>query len=143
MTADPTRRTAAPGQAVRPPGARLVPALLAALAALGVAWVLRHFVIEPAAIAHACDPAPWAGACAGRTLVILAFVNQEIGWLALAAGTLATLLRSRMLAAAALACGAAGLVLYSYEPAGAGALLGLLVLARANAQAASATIRAA
>jgi hypothetical protein len=143
MSADRIRRTPASGPAAPLPKVGLVAALLSALAAFGIAWALRHFAIEPAAIAHACDPAPWAGACAGRTLVILTFVNQEIGWFAFAAGALATLLRSRVLAATALACGAAGLVLYSYEPAGAGALLGLLVLVRANAQAASASISAA
>jgi hypothetical protein len=122
------------------PAARLLPPLLAALAVLAVTLALRHFAIEPASIAHACDPAPWAGACAARSLLILTFVNQEIGWLALGAGAAATLLRSRALASLALACGCAGLVLYSYEPAGVGALLGLLVLARATAHAASTDI---
>jgi hypothetical protein len=121
----------------------LVPTFVLAALVLAVSLALRRFAIEPAAIAHACDPAPWAGACAARTLVILGFVNQEVGWLAFAAGALATLLRAPRLATLALAAGCAGLVLYSYEPAAVGALLGLLVRARAAAQPASTSISAA
>ena len=119
---------------------RLAPTLALAAAVLAIAFAARHLAIEPAAIAHACDPAPWAGACAARTLVILGFVNQEVGWLAFGAGVLATLLRAPRLATLALAAGCAGLVLYSYEPAAVGALLGLLVRARAAAQPASTSI---
>lgn len=122
---------------------RLVPTFALAAAVLAITLLVRHFAIEPAAIAHACDPAPWAGACATRTLVILMFVNQEVGWLAFAAGVLATLLRAPRLASLALAAGCAGLVLYSYEPAAVGAVLGLLVRARAAAQPASTSISAA
>jgi hypothetical protein len=108
-----------------------------------VAWALRAFAIEPAAIAHACDPAPWQGACAARTALLRTFVHQEIGWLAFAAGAVATVLRAPPAATVALAAGAAGLVLYSYEPAAVGALLGLLVLVRASARAPSVAISAA
>ena len=64
-------------------------ALRVAVLALGVlaaALAARHVAIEPAAIAHACDPAPWSGACALRSAVILGFVNQALGWFALACG---------------------------------------------------------
>jgi hypothetical protein len=108
-----------------------------------IAFTLRTLVIEPASIAHACDPAPWHGACAARTALMRSFVHQEIGWAGLAAGVLATVLRGRRTAAAALALGAAGLVLYSHEPAAVGALLGLLVLVRASAHAPSTAISAA
>jgi hypothetical protein len=117
--------------------------LVLAAAALAAAFAVRHLAIEPAAIAHVCDPAPWAGGCVLRTLVILGFVNQEVGWLAFASGVLATLLRAPRLASVALVAGCAGLVLYSYEPAAVGALLGLLVRARAAAQPASTSISAA
>jgi hypothetical protein len=127
----------------RRPVARLLRALLPAAVVVACAFALRRFAIEPAAIAHACDPSPWSGACAARSALILTFVDQEIGWIALAAGVVATLLRSRRVASLALACGGAGLVLYSYEPAAVGALLGLLVLARAHAQAPSTAISAA
>jgi hypothetical protein len=122
---------------------RLWTGALLAVAVLAVTLALRQFLIEPAAIAHACDPAPWTGACAARTLVIMSFVNQEVGWAALAAGMLATLLRSTRFALGALAAGSAGLVLYSYEPAAVGLLLGMLVLVRTAAQADSANIEAA
>lgn len=111
-----------------------------ALAVLTVTLAIRHMAIEPAAIAHACDPAPWAGACSLRSAVIRLFVNQEVGWFALAVGVLATVLRGRRLAALAIAAGTAGLVLYSYEPSAVGVLLGALVLARESAQPASTSI---
>jgi hypothetical protein len=103
---------------------------LAALLALAVATALRRWLIEPPAIAHLCDPAPWAGWCAPRMLLIRSFLDQQIGWLALAAGVAATVMRHRGVAQVALIAGCAGLVLYSYEPAAVGGLLGALVLAR-------------
>ncbi|RPH66041.1 MAG: hypothetical protein EHM83_04925 [Burkholderiales bacterium] len=110
--------------------ARALVHAIPALLALVLALVARHAVVEPADIAHACDPAPWAGWCAGRTLLVYSFATQGIGWLALAAGTLATLLRRRRTAQLALVAGTAGLVLYSFEPSAFGALLGLMVLVR-------------
>lgn len=124
---------------IPPPVRGLGLAAVVALAALA----LRALAIEPAAIAHACDPAPWQGACAARTALLRTFVHQEIGWFAFAAGTVATVLRVPRLATVALAAGAAGLVLYSFEPAAVGALLGLLVLVRASAQPPSTAISAA
>jgi hypothetical protein len=111
--------------------------------ALSAALALRHGAIEPASIAHACDPAPWSGLCALRSLAVRLFLNQEIGWLALAAGVAASVLRGTRLATTALATGAAGLVLYSVEPAAVGALLGALVLVRASAQPPSTAINPA
>lgn len=101
-----------------------------ALAALIVAELLRHLAVEPAAIAHACDPAPWQGWCAARSALILAFATQGIGWAALAAGLYATWRRDHRWAQAALVLGSAGLVLYSFEPSVLGALLGAMVLLR-------------
>jgi hypothetical protein len=100
------------------------------LLVLAAALALRHAVVEPAAIAHTCEPAPWRGWCVGRTLLVHAFVTQGIGWLSLAAGVLATLRRRRRTAWLAVLAGTAGLVLYSFEPSAFGALLGLLVLVR-------------
>jgi hypothetical protein len=130
-----------PMASARPLVRRSVSGGLAIAAVVGVvAFALRTFAIEPAWIAHACDPAPWHGACAARTALLRSFVHQEIGWAAFAAGVFATVLRGPRAATAALALGAAGLVLYSYEPAAVGALLGLLVLVRASAQAPSTAI---
>jgi hypothetical protein len=118
----------------RPLGLLALVALVApAIAVLLLALAARHLLIEPASIAFACDPAPWRGGCAIRTLIIRSFVNQEVGWVAFGAGVVATLLRSRRIASLALALGCAGLVLYSYEPAAVGTLLALLVLVRGHA----------
>jgi hypothetical protein len=89
---------------------RLLPFALPLLA-LGVAFALRVFAIEPSHIGHACDPAPWSGWCAARTSLIMAFRFQEIGWVALAVGIVATFLRRAWLGQLALALGFAGLVL--------------------------------
>jgi len=108
---------------------RLRPFILPLLA-LAAAFALRLLVIEPSHIAHACDPAPWSGWCTARTALIMAFRFQEIGWAALAVGIAGSFLRRRWLGQLALALGFAGLVLYSYEPAVVGALLGTLVIVR-------------
>ncbi len=127
-------RLPAPESLAALPVVRALPAVLRRAAPFGIgvaiALLVRHLVVEPAPVAHLCDPAPWAGACALRTLVILGFTTQGIGWAALAAGLASTVLRARLLAQAALALGGAGLVLYSFAPSAFGALLGMLVLVR-------------
>jgi hypothetical protein len=100
------------------------------LLALVLAIALRLFAIEPSHIGHLCDPAPWSGWCGARTALIMSFRFQEIGWAALAVGMLATFVRRAWLGQLALSLGLAGLVLYSYDPAVIGALLGLLVIFR-------------
>ena len=105
---------------------------LPAAATLGLALLLRHWVVEPTQLGHFCDPRPWEGWCAARTLVIESFVQQRIGWLALAAGVAGFVTGRRWLARLALAAGAFGLVLYAYEPSAIGALLGGVVLVRSS-----------
>ena len=100
------------------------------LLALALAAALRVWVIEPSHIGHACDPDPWSGWCALRTALVMSFRFQEIGCVAFAAGVAATFLRRNWLAQLAMSLGLAGLVLYSYEPAVVGALLGLLAAVR-------------
>ena len=128
------RRLPSPESLAGYPVVRALPAVLRQAAPFGVAvalaLLLRYLVVEPAPIAHACDPDPWSGACALRTLLILAFVRQGIGWAAFAAGVAATMTRRRAPAYAALALGGAGLVLYSFTLSAVGALLGMLVLVR-------------
>ncbi|HMN81107.1 MAG TPA: hypothetical protein PKA20_14400 [Burkholderiaceae bacterium] len=109
-------------------------ALWPALAGWIVGMLLRHFVVEPTHIIHACDLAPWQGWCAPRSMLIQAFATQGLGWFALAAGVLALWRRSRRLAALALTAGAAGLVLYCVEPSVVGVLAGALVFARPPAR---------
>ena len=103
-----------------------------ALAALSVslALVVRYALVEPAAQAAACDPAPWQAGCAMRSLVIQAFLQQRIGWVALGAAVVATLSRRRGIAGFALAAACAGMVLYSVDSSAPAALLAALVLAR-------------
>ncbi|MGD9941814.1 MAG: hypothetical protein AB7L76_00475 [Burkholderiaceae bacterium] len=120
----------APAALTRPAIARLAAAAWPALAAFAVAQLLRHAVVEPPAIAHLCDPAPWTGWCALRSVLLLTFITQGIGWVALAVGAYATWRRSAGWAQLALALGSAGLVLYSFEPSALAALLGALVLVR-------------
>lgn len=100
------------------------------LLVLALAIALRVFAIEPSHIGHLCDPDPWSGWCGARTALIMAFRFKEIGWAALAVGILATFVRRAWLGQLALSLGLAGLVLYSYDPAVVGALLGALVLVR-------------
>lgn len=106
---------------------------LLVLSAFAVALALRHAVVEPAEFAHGCDPNPWTGWCAPRTLLLQTFVEQRVGWLALAAGVGALCSRraprlQRWLVRVALVCGCAGLILYSYEPSAVGVLLAALSL---------------
>ncbi len=105
-------------------------ALIVPLLVLAAAFALRLLAIEPSHIGHACDPAPWSGWCAARTALIMSFRFQEIGWVALAVGLVATFVRRLWLGQLALSLGFAGLVLYSYEPAVVGTLLGVLVIFR-------------
>ncbi len=100
------------------------------LLALALALALRFFAVEPSHLGHLCDPAPWSGWCAARTALVMAFRFQEIGWAALLVGLIATFVRRIWIGQLALALGFAGLVLYSYEPAVIGALLGVLALLR-------------
>ena len=111
------------------------------LLALALAVALRLYVIEPSHIGHACDPAPWSGWCAARTALVMSFRFEEIGWAAFAAGVAATFVRRAWLGQLALAAGLAGLVLYSYEPAVVGALLGLLVIFRPRPESPGAPVR--
>jgi len=102
-----------------------------AVAALVLASLARHRLVEPADLTARCDAAPWEGfACAVRTLTIQAFAAQRLGTLALAAAAVATLTRWRALAIAALAAGSAGMVLYSTLLAAPAVLLAALVLVR-------------
>lgn len=119
---------------------------LLGLGTLAVAQALRHFVIEPNDIGHACDPAPWSGACAVRTAIVMSFRRMELGWIAAAAGALCWILLmmrqhvpARWSARVALVLGTAGLVLYSYDPAVVGFISALAFLVRPRTPAGSLT----
>jgi hypothetical protein len=118
-----------------PSVARRIRLLAPAAIVLVLALAFRHGMVEPTSWAFACQPAPWSGWCPVRTVLLATFRHGELGWFALLVGIAAALLRAPRIASVAVAAGAAGLVLYSYEPAAAGALLGLLVIARGQAAA--------
>lgn len=111
--------------------------LLAAAAMFALAWYLRKFYVEPEAIAFACEPHPWQGWCAARSLLIQTFATHGLGWASLAGAALALVTGAALPAYVALLTGMAGVVLYCYEFAAIGALIGLLVIARRLAPQAS------
>jgi len=108
-------------------------ALLAAsivAAAMGVAFALRIFAIEPPEPAWACQSTspPWW--CPLRQGGIEALRWGALGFVALAAGAFGLWRGCGRAALLALGCGAGGLVLYAAEPAAGGLLLGSLALLR-------------
>lgn len=98
--------------------------------ALLVALLLRYLVVESTDVALHCDVQRWQGWCGARTALVLSFGRQELGWAALVLALFACRRRTRHMARLALAAGVAGLILYSYEPAAATALIGAMLLAR-------------
>lgn len=108
----------------------LAPALAIAAVAVALAAAARFGLVEPPAMAAACDPAPWDGACTLRTLLVGAFHQARLGWAAVALALLATITRRRDVAGLALAAGCAGAVLYSADASVPAALLAALVYAR-------------
>lgn len=127
-----------------------------AVATFAVAFALaaaaRYQLVEPAALAHACTDDPGSLTCRIRATVVALFRHQAPGWLAATAGLMSWLLARRAVAPdaeasrghlprarwqlarfaglAAIALGAVGLVLYSFDPAAAGLVLGAIALAR-------------
>ena len=99
----------------------LAPWLLLVLVGLGAAW-LRYGLIEPPATAQLCTAASAPAWCALRQALVLGFLHEVYGVLAILAAVLALLRRARALAWLAAALGVVALQLYNYEP-GALALL--------------------
>jgi hypothetical protein len=104
----------------------LVVALVIAAAVVG-----KYRLVEPMAYAAACErhEGPWFGCLLRDTLVVL-FVKNIAGMASVVFGVWATVTRTRVLALAALAMGGVSIVLYRYDSAAIGVMLGLLVLAR-------------
>lgn len=107
----------------------LKPVLLAVAVAVVAAGARRYFV-EPESIAFACEPNPWQGWCAARSLLIQTFAQGGLGWASLGAAALALASGALLPAYAALLIGMAGLIFYCYEFAAVGALAAALVLVR-------------
>ena len=98
--------------------------------ALALAAAARHGLIEPADVTARCDGGAQDVWCSVRAWIIQAFVNQRIGWAALALAVIATVTGWRTLAGAALFVASAGLILYTTELCAPAALLAALVFAR-------------
>ena len=109
-------------------------------AALALAAAARHGLIEPADITARCDGGGQGGWCTVRAWIIQAFVNQRIGWAALALAALATVTAWRSVAAVALFVACAGLILYTTELCAPAALLAALVFVRDGKPAAPANV---
>lgn len=111
--------------------------LVASAVLLAAVLGVRYGLLEAGAFPLDCGGslAEGLGAwCAAKWLLVQSFVHQRLGWLSLACGVAAFVLRHRPLAWGGWLSGLAGLVLYSFDPAAVGALLSLLVLARSGPQ---------
>ena len=105
----------------------LVPWLLLVLAGLVAAW-LRYGLIEPPAMAQLCTMVQAPAWCALRQTLVLGFLHEVYGVVAILAAALSLLRRSRALAWLAAALGAVALQLYNYEPGALALLVGCLRL---------------
>lgn len=101
-------------------------------AVLAAALLARYAWIEPAHIGYLCNASngPWW--CTLRRALILSFAFNGLGYASLILGVLALIVRWRSIALLALCFGVSGVVLYCYEFAAVGLLLGVLTLARAE-----------
>ncbi|MDT3670276.1 MAG: hypothetical protein ROZ37_08065 [Aromatoleum sp.] len=107
------------------------------VAVLAAALLLRYAALEAGVFPLDCAGAAAdgiGGLCAAKWLLVQSFLHQRLGWLSFVLGLAAFATRRRGLAWAGWGSGIAGLVLYSFDPAAIGALLSLLVLARAASQ---------
>ena len=94
-------------------------------------WV-RSQLIEQSELGFFCDGGGQTGLCKIRWLIVQSFNTQGLGYFALFLGLLATLTRSAFIGLLAGMVGVSGLVLYSWDFAAVGFLLGVLTLARAQ-----------
>ena len=104
--------------------------LVVALVVAGTV-VAKYRIIEPTAYAAACErhEGPWFG-CQLRAALVVLFVKNIAGMASILFGVWATVTRTRGLALAAVAMGGVSIVLYRFDSAVIGVLLGLLVIAR-------------
>ena len=108
--------------------------------ALALAAATRHGLVEPADMTARCDGGAQEMWCTVRAWTIQAFVNQRIGWAALALALIATVTGWSTVAAAALFAACAGMILYTTELCAPAALLAVLVFVREGQPPAAASI---
>ncbi|WP_303784911.1 hypothetical protein [Azovibrio restrictus] len=100
------------------------------LLALGLALGARYGLVEADGLATFCTLDKEDIRCSLRQAVIGIFTHNKLGYLSLAASSLALLHPLRHLAWLGWCTGLMGLVLYCYDTAAPAALLALLILAR-------------
>lgn len=117
----------------------LVVVVVTCFAALGLAALARHRLIEPADMTAYCDGGAGSALCVLRAWIIQAFVHQRIGWFALSLAVIATVTAWRSVAALAVFAACAGMVLYTTELCAPAFLLATLVFVRDGQAAAPAS----
>ncbi len=99
---------------------------------VGGTFFVRYRIIEPMAVATLCERSDDAllAQCLVRKAFVFLFAQNVAGMAAIVFGVWCTITRSRVLAFAALAFGAIGLILYRFDSAVIGVMLAGLVIAR-------------
>jgi len=111
------------------------PWLLLLIVALATAW-LRYGLIESSAIGQLCGASHAPAWCTGRQWLVLGFLHNVYGVVALIVAALALLQQRPWLAWLAAALGVFALELYCFEAGALALLLGCLRLLRLQARAA-------
>lgn len=109
---------------------RVLKVLLFAVALAALMQTIRLLLVEPDEVAKACLADATAWRCRLRDLVIQGFARNLYGPISVIAALLAWLGGLRSFAVLAMVAGMAGAVLYSFDLAAVGLLLGALLLAR-------------
>jgi hypothetical protein len=109
---------------------RVLKVLLFAVVLTAIMQAIRLLLVEPDEMAQLCsvNAAQWQ--CRIRDLAIQGFARHLYGPVSVAAGLLAWLGGIRLFAILAMVAGTAGVVLYDFELAALGLMLGALLLAR-------------
>ena len=100
------------------------------LAALGLSWWARSQLMEQSELGFFCAGGGQTLACKARWLVEKSFSHLGLGYFALFLGLLSAITRSGLVGMLAGMVGMAGLMLYCWDFAAVGFLLGVLTLAR-------------
>lgn len=102
-------------------------------AAIGLVLWIRTDWIEPAAVAQHCLAGAATLGCHARSWAVIAFTSGGVAGAAIASAALALVWRHPAPAVLAVLCGGIAMVLYRAEPGAAALLVGVLRLARVQA----------
>ena len=95
---------------------------------------IRFLIVEPDEVAAACAAQATAFSCKIRSAAIFGFSRHLFGPISLVAAALAWVGAMRLFAVIAMMTGIAGMVLYDFDLAGFGMLLGAVLYARIGLQ---------